>query len=66
MSVSCNCEKCLVVIPFLIHLIIYKKYFINFQFETNEMIKETWLMIKWEGMCFDFWQTIVHVGDDEN
>ncbi len=46
MSVSCNYEKCLAVIPFLIHLIIYKKYFINFKFETNEKIKEAWLMIK--------------------
>jgi hypothetical protein len=46
MSVSCNCEKCLVVIPFLAHLIIYKKYFINSKFETNEKIKEAWLMIK--------------------
>jgi len=22
-------------------------------------------MIKWEGMCFGFLQTIVHVGEDE-
>ncbi len=46
MNVSCNCERCLVVIPFLTYLIIYKKYFINFKFETNEKIKEAWLMIK--------------------